>query len=226
MADWFIATEGVKVVKDSASLWPQIITAVSSAGAALFGVGMTHHFTRRREKDAADRKRQEERRFIATELVFQLERYASAWLMVRWHKLLSRRTLPNRYDEDTNRYDEDICPALDLSGVTGDWRVLDTHQLLRIRSLEDDHSELIRQFNKIKNPFSRSQYVDSSFHLAAYRTALRAFLLAAKLRREAGLPDSANLTFSAGTFRSLRAKRKRLWHRNVLAIQNAKEAAN
>ncbi|CAD6025059.1 Uncharacterised protein (plasmid) [Escherichia coli] len=28
MADWFIATEGVKVVKDSASLWPQIITAV------------------------------------------------------------------------------------------------------------------------------------------------------------------------------------------------------
>lgn len=26
MADWFIATEGVKVVKDSASLWPQIVT--------------------------------------------------------------------------------------------------------------------------------------------------------------------------------------------------------
>lgn len=38
MADWFIATEGVKVVKDSASLWPQIVTAVSSAGAAFGGV--------------------------------------------------------------------------------------------------------------------------------------------------------------------------------------------
>lgn len=35
MADWFIATEGVKVVKDSASLAPQIITAVASIGAAL-----------------------------------------------------------------------------------------------------------------------------------------------------------------------------------------------
>lgn len=46
MADWFIATEGVKVVKDSASLWLQIITAVSSIGAALGGVGLTHHFTR------------------------------------------------------------------------------------------------------------------------------------------------------------------------------------
>ncbi len=38
MADWFIATEGVKVVKDSASLWPQIITAVLSAGTAFGGV--------------------------------------------------------------------------------------------------------------------------------------------------------------------------------------------
>ncbi|MFH2404112.1 hypothetical protein ABK732_30065 [Klebsiella michiganensis] len=53
MADWFIATEGVKVVKDSASLWPQIITAVSSAGAALGGVCLTHRFTRRREERAA-----------------------------------------------------------------------------------------------------------------------------------------------------------------------------
>lgn len=29
MADWFIATEGVKVVKDSASLGPQIITRLA-----------------------------------------------------------------------------------------------------------------------------------------------------------------------------------------------------
>jgi hypothetical protein len=202
MADWFIATEGVKVVKDSASLWPQIITAVSSAGAALFGVGMTHHFTRRREKDAADRKRQEERRFITTELVFLLERYASEWQMMRW----------------SQSFNEVSYPTLDLSGVTGDWRVLDAHQLLRIRLLEADHSDVIKQLHP--------RSVDSHSHLAAYRTGLRAFLLAAKLRREAGLPDSANLTFSAGTFRSLRAKRKRLWHKEVLEIQRAREAAN
>ncbi|HEI6844916.1 TPA: hypothetical protein SJ571_004210, partial [Yersinia enterocolitica] len=35
MADWFIATEGVKVVKDSASLWPQIITAGTVAKLAM-----------------------------------------------------------------------------------------------------------------------------------------------------------------------------------------------
>ena len=53
MADWFIATEGVKMVKDSASLWPQIVTAISSAGAALVGVALTHRFTRRREEATA-----------------------------------------------------------------------------------------------------------------------------------------------------------------------------
>lgn len=42
MADWFLATEGVKIVKDSASVWPQIITVVSSASTALGAVGLTH----------------------------------------------------------------------------------------------------------------------------------------------------------------------------------------
>ena len=64
MADWFIATEGVKVVKDSASLWPQIVTAISSAGAALVGVALTHRFTRRREEATAARKRYDELYFI------------------------------------------------------------------------------------------------------------------------------------------------------------------
>ncbi|EID2632823.1 hypothetical protein GQA42_17845 [Escherichia coli] len=51
MADWFIATEGVKVVKvvkvvkDSASLGPQIITAVSTIASAVGAVFLTHHFT-------------------------------------------------------------------------------------------------------------------------------------------------------------------------------------
>ncbi len=63
MADWFIATEGVKVVKDSASLWPQIITAVSSIGAALGGVSLTHHFIRRREERAAAAQQASERTF-------------------------------------------------------------------------------------------------------------------------------------------------------------------
>ncbi len=41
MADWFIATEGVKVVNDSASLGPQIITAVSTIASAVGAVFLT-----------------------------------------------------------------------------------------------------------------------------------------------------------------------------------------
>lgn len=67
MADWIIATEGVKVVKDSAGLWPQIITAVSSIGAALGGVSLAHHYTRGREEKAASARREAELYFISTE---------------------------------------------------------------------------------------------------------------------------------------------------------------
>lgn len=66
MADWFIATEGVKVVKDSASLWPQIFTA----GAAFGGVWYGQWLITQREAKAASGKRDEERLYISTELVF------------------------------------------------------------------------------------------------------------------------------------------------------------
>lgn len=55
MADWFIATEGVKVVKDSASLWPQIITAVLSAGTAFGGVWYGQWRITQREEEAGQR---------------------------------------------------------------------------------------------------------------------------------------------------------------------------
>ena len=70
MADWFIATEGVKVVKDSASLWPQIITSASSIAAAVGAVFLTHHFTFRRDQRATTAKLESERLYISTELGF------------------------------------------------------------------------------------------------------------------------------------------------------------
>ncbi|EEL5035388.1 hypothetical protein DIW91_23655 [Salmonella enterica subsp. enterica serovar Kentucky] len=63
MADWFIATEGVKVVKDSASLWPQIITAVLSAGTAFGGVWYGQWRITQREEEAATAKLVSERLF-------------------------------------------------------------------------------------------------------------------------------------------------------------------
>ena len=116
MADWFIATEGVKVVKDSASLWPQIITAVSSAGAALGGVYLAHYFTRRREERAAAAKQVSERLFIATELVFLLEQFAQESAAVATDDGYENQ---NGLTVPAKKY-----PVLNISAITGDWRVL------------------------------------------------------------------------------------------------------
>ncbi|EEG9642982.1 hypothetical protein GNN13_04220 [Salmonella enterica] len=196
MADWFIATEGVKVVKDSASLWPQIITAVSSAGAALGGVCLTHRFTRRREERATADKASAERLYLATELAFLLERYASGWTYLRWTHL-------EKLSQD-NR-----IPVLELSAVSGDWRVLPPRQIFKIRSLEADHVALVSRISKSTD--SDNERFELILNFECFQTAVRAFILAARLRREVGLPDSAHLRDKSGVLWGLREARQRRW---------------
>jgi len=208
MADWFIATEGVKVVKDSASLWPQIITAVSSAGAALGGVCLTHRFTRRREERAAADKAAAERLYLATELVFLLESYASDWAHLRWSNIISLLK-------------DNQIPSLDLSGAKGDWRVLRPRQIFRIRSLEAEHEALVLRIQQLEPTDIRENH---TLTLECFNTGLRAFLMAAKLRRDAGLPDSVRLRDRYGSFWSLRESRCRYWTSEV-AMRNADNEA-
>lgn len=136
MADWFIATEGVKVVKDSASLWPQIITAVSSAGAALGGVYLAHDFTRRREERAAAAKQVSERLFIATELVFLLEQFAEDCARVATDK--------GKPDQQGEHSPAVRPPELTVLDVSGDWRTLPSLIMYRVRELPVLQSEARR----------------------------------------------------------------------------------
>ena len=136
MADWFIATEGVKVVKDSASLWPQIITAVSSAGAALGGVYLAHYFTRRREERAAAAKQVSERLFIATELVFLLEQFVEDCALV-----VTDKGEPNQQGEYSPAVKPPELTALDVSG---DWRTLPSLIMYRVREFPVLQSEARR----------------------------------------------------------------------------------
>lgn len=209
MADWFIATEGVKVVKDSASLWPQIITAVSSAGAALGGVCLTHRFTRRREAQTAADKAAAERLYLVTELVFLLERYASGWTYLSWTSL-----------DDLSKASR--IPGLDLSDVSGDWRVLSPRQIFKIRSLEADHIALVSRISKFDGFYdSRDELV---LNFECFQAAVRAFILAAKLRREVGLPSSAHLRDKSGVFWELREARRRSWSNEARLRRSDKKA--
>ena len=182
MSDWFIATEGVKVVKDSASLWPQIITAVSSIGAALGGVGLTHHFTRRREEIAAATRRDSERLFIATELIFILEQFAEGCAGVA-----TDRGYENR---DGITVPEMAIPVLDYVSVSGDWRVLPAKLMYRIRELPVMQGEANRA---IKAADTCPPDFDEFFEARQYqytRLGLKAIIQARRLRKFVGYPET------------------------------------
>lgn len=185
MADWFIATEGVKVVKDSASLWPQIITAVSSIGAALGGVGLTHHFTRRREERTAAAKFESERLFIATELVLMLEQYAEGCTQVAlddgWKGSVQSEAEP--YTD---------YPELNLSDVSGDWRVLHWRHMYRIRELPVLQNEARRAIEYAAEipvpPLHKDYFRERQYQFT--RLGIKAVILAVRLRRATGLPGT------------------------------------
>ena len=216
MADWFIATEGVKVVKDSASLAPQIITAVASIGAALGGVGLTHHFTRQREERAAAAKLASERLFIATELVFLLEQFAEACAGVATDHGYS--------NQDSITVPETTAPNLSYATVTGDWRVLPAKLMYRIRELPVIQAEADRSINAADAyPPDYDEFFEERQNQYT-RLGLKAIIQSRRLRQFAGLPDSRldASPWSAQNvlWKAWRLERKRRHDRAVLMAQS------
>ena len=184
MADWFIATEGVKVVKDSASLWPQIITAVSSIGAALGGVHLTHHYARSREEKAAAAKREAELYFISTELVFRLERFAQECAEV----------VQDEGEEDDKGYTRTTvrAEAFAPEDIAGDWRVLPARILYRIRELTVLIPEANRYISVVQE-FDNPPDWQCTFQERRYqysRLGMKAVLLSKRLRQLNHMPSS------------------------------------
>jgi len=66
----------VQVINLGPGIWGNVAIGLITAGAAIAAVMLTHRFTLKREKQASEDWLQRERYFIATELVFMLERFA------------------------------------------------------------------------------------------------------------------------------------------------------
>lgn len=181
MADWFIATEGVKVVKDSASLWPQIITSVSSIAAAVGAVFLTHHFTLKREKRMAASKQESERLYISTELVFLLERFAQKCLPAAQDK--------GERDDDARYKANFHIPELSYASVSGDWRSLPPELLYQIQQLEVIREEGV---SAVSSAFIESSPYDDDgiveLNNQASRLGIRAIRLSRRLRRLCSMP--------------------------------------
>ncbi|CAI2535967.1 hypothetical protein [Serratia ficaria] len=184
MGDWFIATEGVKVVKDTASLAPQIITAVTSIVAALGGVGLTHRFTRKREQEAAERKIMADRYFIATELVFKLEDFAEACAAATQDE--------GEPDESGYFCKTTVVQSLEFGDVTGDWRALPAsvmYRVLEFHVLQPEADGAIAHARDHDSPPDFSWYFRERQYQYA-RLGLRALFLAKRLRKITGMPSS------------------------------------
>jgi hypothetical protein len=185
MADWFIATEGVKVVRDSASLAPQIITAITSVGAAFGGVALTHYFTRKREERTANAKLASERLYIATELICLLEQYADGCARVA--------TDSGEPDEEGIYMPVENLPELVITNISGDWRTLPPRIMYRIHELPVLQNEVRRHVAAYYDyywepPYHSPYYRERQFHYA--RLGLKAVILAQRLRKLVGLPGT------------------------------------
>ncbi|WP_447870153.1 hypothetical protein [Serratia fonticola] len=184
MGDWFIATEGVKIVKDSAGLWPQIITAVASIGGVLSGVSLTHHYTRKREEAAAERKMAADRYFIATELVFKLEDFAEACAAATQDE---GKPDERGYWRATTR-----VQPLEFGDVTGDWRALPAsvmYRVLEFHVLQPEASGAMAHAFEYDSPPDFSwAFRERQYQYA--RLGLRALFLAKRLRKITGMPSS------------------------------------
>ncbi|MGQ6475378.1 hypothetical protein ACUNE3_19915 [Serratia sp. IR-2025] len=184
MGDWFIATEGVKIVKDSPGLWPQIITAVSTIIAAVGTVNLNHRFTLKREQAVAERKLAGERYFIATELVFKLEDYAEMCAEVSQDD--GRRDEGDEYRPTVSAY------SLEFDDVTGDWRALPPPVMYRVREMIVLQAEARGSINFHYDVDTSSRH-DTFYRERKYqyaRLGLRALLLAKRLRKLTGMPSS------------------------------------
>jgi len=176
--------EIVQVINQGPGIWGNVATGLITAGAAIGAVMLTHRFTLRREKLAAEDKLQRERYFIATELVFLLERFAEDCAGVA--------TDDGEYDASGEREPITDLPVLMLDDVKGDWRVLPALLMFRIRELPILQHESRRMTAGAGEygipPEYKSYFQERQYQYA--RLGLKAIIQARRLRKSAGLPDT------------------------------------
>lgn len=184
----------VQVINQGPGIWGNVATGLITAGAAIAAVMLTHRFTLKREKLLAQNKQQQELHYLATELAFLLERYASGWVSLMWFHM-------HQYREGTAP-----IPDLDLSPAAGDWRALPSVVVFRLRSLEEEHRELARVL--LNKPDPEFLPEPGYLRLRCYKLGIKAFLLAGRMRRLADLPDSPQMKGNTGTLMMLKRGRR------------------
>lgn len=193
----------VQVINQGPGIWGNVATGLITAGAAIAAVMLTHRFTLKREKQASEDKMRGERYFIATELVFLLERFAQQCVL----------SANESGDYAHGRFMlEHNLPEIDYSGVTGDWRSLPHELMYRISELpvlQEEGRKSIGSAFENDTPYD----VSSGLHelnSQSCRLGLRAVRISRELRRTCGMPDDGLSDHYWSTWRVLAAVRVRI----------------
>lgn len=199
----------VQVINQGPGIWGNVATGLITAGAAIAAVMLTHRFTLKREKQASEEKRVREHHFIATELILMLERYAEQCARVANDDGKPNRERQHEYEPVT------ALPELNLSAITGDWRVLKPLHMFRIRELpllQDEADRAIEaEWENFDPPYHTPYFKERQYQYA--RMGLRSVILAVRLRREAALPVTrlADHAWSAVPLMRSVWRRERKW---------------
>lgn len=199
----------VQVINQGPGVRGNVATGLITAGAAIAAVMLTHRFTLKREKQASEEKRVHEHHFIATELIFMLERYAEQCARVATDDGKPNRERQHECEPVT------ALPELNLSAITSDWRVLKPLHMFRIRELPVLHDEAGRaieaEWENFDPPLHTPYFKERQYQYA--RMGIRAVILAVRLRREAALPVTrlADHAWSAVPLMRSVCRRERKW---------------
>lgn len=166
-----------------------LVTGLLTGGIALAGIWLTHRLTQEREKRALKEKLARERYFIATELVFLLEKFGEECVP-------AATDYGDAEDENGTSVSSSQLPQISFSGVSGDWRSLPPLLMYRLRELE---VSLAESKNIIAAAFDEDYEDEPDFREGFFRRrqqvtllGIRAFILAARLRRLCGMPRAKN----------------------------------
>lgn len=181
------------------SVWVPIISVLAGSmltGTIQYFINRQNHLfaLEREQKAAADRLRNEkqveenklqrERIFIAAELVFLLEQYAEGCARVSADHGDDN---PQSEREPTVNY-----PLLNLTDVSGDWRVLSRLSMYRIRELPVLQNEAQRTIDGVGEhsypPYYSNYFLERQYQFS--RLGMKAVILAMRLRKSVGLPES------------------------------------
>lgn len=171
----------VQIINQGPGILGNVAIGLITAGAAIAAVMLTHRFTLRREKLASEDKQRREQYFIATELVFLLERFAEGCASV---------ARDNGFEHEHAFVPSFPRPELDYAAVTGDWRTLPARLMYQLRELPVLQNESDRTIDAAD--FIGPEY-DEFFEARQYeytRLGLKAVILARRLRKLTGFPDS------------------------------------